>query len=147
MSRTYHHTTPAFPRSLKGPRGGQIIAPTPCADCVAFLTCRPGQCSAPFGCDSWVDFEGRRVDVEADNARLLASTMTEPDLAAVLGALEDGRPVDLARPSTTTRTRPSGPPTTTRRLARAARASPRSAARAAAPTSSPTPGPISDAEG
>lgn len=96
MSRTYHHTTPAFPRSLKGPRGGQIIAPTPCADCVAFLTCRPGQCSAPFGCDSWVDFEGRRVDVEADNARLLASTMTEPDLAAVLGALEDGRPVDLA---------------------------------------------------
>jgi hypothetical protein len=71
MSRTYH-TTPAFPRSLRGPRGGQIVAPTPCAECVAFAVCRPGDCSAPFGCDSWVDNDGRRVDVEADNARLLA---------------------------------------------------------------------------
>ncbi len=70
-SRTFH-TTPAFPRTLRGPRGGQTLAPTPCADCVAFRSCRPGACSAPFGCDSWVDFDGRRVDVDADNARLLA---------------------------------------------------------------------------
>lgn len=72
MSRTYHHTTPAFPRTLRGPRGGHAIAPTPCSECVAFQTCRPGACSAPFGCDSWVDYDGRRVDVEADEARLLA---------------------------------------------------------------------------
>lgn len=71
-SRTFH-TTPAFPRTLRGPRGGQAIAPTPCSDCVAFQTCRPGACSAPFGCDSWVDLDGRRVDVDADNARLLAA--------------------------------------------------------------------------
>jgi|GEM_PF-1635131 len=70
-SRTFH-TTPAFSRSLLGPRGGHSIAPTPCSDCVAFQTCRPGACSAPFGCDSWVDLEGRRVDVDADKARLLA---------------------------------------------------------------------------
>src|SRR5512141_3390809 len=94
MSRT-RHTTPAFPRSLRGPRGGQIVAPTPCSECVAFQTCRPGACSAPFGCDSWVDYDGRRVDLEADNARLLASTMTKPDPAAVLGTLEDGPAVEL----------------------------------------------------
>jgi len=72
MSRTYHHTTPAFPRSLRGPRVGQIVAPTPCSECVAFDVCRPGACNAPFGCDSWVDHDGRRVDAEADDARLLA---------------------------------------------------------------------------
>ena len=100
MSRTYHHTTPAFPRSLRGPRGAQIVAPTPCAECVAFQTCRPGACSAPFGCDSWVDYDGRRVDVEADQARFLAEAgarpaMTEADLGAVLGTLEDGPAVEL----------------------------------------------------
>ena len=72
MSSTYLHTTPAFPRTLRGPRGGHAIAPTPCSECVAFQTCRPGACSAPFGCDSWVDYDGRRVDIEADEARLLA---------------------------------------------------------------------------
>lgn len=78
MSRT-HHTTPAFPRSLRGPRGGQIVAPTPCSECVAFAVCRPGTCSSPFGCDSWVDADGRRVDVEADDARLLALDCRIPE--------------------------------------------------------------------
>lgn len=64
MSRTTH-TTPAFPRALRGPRGGRHIAPTPCAACVSFTSCRPGTCSAPFGCESWVDEDGRRVDVLA----------------------------------------------------------------------------------
>ena len=71
MSHTYH-TTPAFPRSLRGPRGGRFVAPTPCVECVAFKFCKPGAYSAPFGCDSWVDEDGRRVDVEADDARLYA---------------------------------------------------------------------------
>lgn len=65
MSHTYH-TTPSFPRTLRGPRGGQHRAPTPCAECVSFISCRPGTCSAPFGCESWVDADGRRVDIFAD---------------------------------------------------------------------------------
>ena len=78
MSRT-HHTTPAFPRSLVGPRGGRFVAPTPCAECVAFASCRPGPCSAPFGCDSWVDYDGRRVDVAAEDARALAGSPEDPE--------------------------------------------------------------------
>ena len=65
MSRTTH-TTPSFPRALRGPRGGRHIAPTPCVECVSFTSCRPGTCSAPFGCESWVDEDGRRVDIFAD---------------------------------------------------------------------------------
>ena len=65
MSRTIH-TIPAFPRALRGPRGGHHTAPTPCAECVSFTSCRPGACSAPYGCESWVDEDGRRVDVLAD---------------------------------------------------------------------------------
>ena len=65
MSRTYQ-TTPSFPRALRGPRGGRHTAPTPCAECVSFTSCRPGACSAPFGCESWVDEEGWRVDVLTD---------------------------------------------------------------------------------
>lgn len=63
MSRT-NHDTPSFPRELRGPRGGKHRAPTPCAECVSFASCRPGPCSAPFGCESWVDFDGRRVEPE-----------------------------------------------------------------------------------
>ena len=65
MSRTTR-TTPSFPRTLRGPRGGRHIAPTPCVKCVSFESCRPGACSAPYGCESWVDEDGRRVDVLAD---------------------------------------------------------------------------------
>ena len=65
MSRT-SHTTPSFPRTLRGPRGGRHIAPTPCVECVSFTSCRPGTCSAPYGCESWVDEDGRRVDIFAD---------------------------------------------------------------------------------
>jgi len=74
MSHTIH-TTPAFPRTLRGPRGGRHIAPTPCAECVSFTSCRPGACSAPYGCESWVDEDGRRVDVLAD----LAFADIDPD--------------------------------------------------------------------
>ena len=66
MSRT-NHTTPSFPRALRGPRGGLHRAPTPCVVCVGFASCRPGACSAPYGCESWVDEDGRRVDVLADH--------------------------------------------------------------------------------
>jgi len=65
MSRT-NHTTPSFPRALRGPRGGHHRAPTPCVVCVGFASCRPGACSAPYGCESWVDEDGRRVDILAD---------------------------------------------------------------------------------
>ena len=65
MSRSIH-STPGFPRALRGPRGGRHIAPTPCVVCVSFTSCRPGTCSAPFGCESWVDEDGRRVDLLAD---------------------------------------------------------------------------------
>jgi len=61
MSRTIH-TTPAFPRTLRGPRGGRHTAPTPCVECVSFTSCRPGSCSAPFGCESWTDESGRRIE-------------------------------------------------------------------------------------
>ena len=61
MSRT-NHTTPGFPRTLRGPRGGRQIAPTPCVECVGFASCRPGSCSAPYGCESWVDEDGHRVE-------------------------------------------------------------------------------------
>jgi hypothetical protein len=33
---------------------------------VSFTSCQPGACSAPYGCESWVDEDGRRVDVLAD---------------------------------------------------------------------------------
>lgn len=63
MSRT-NHDTPSFPRDLRGPRGGRHRAPTPCAECVSFASCRPGSCSAPFGCDSWVNLDGLRIEPE-----------------------------------------------------------------------------------
>lgn len=65
MSHT-NHDTPSFPRTLRGPRGGHHIAPTPCVECVSFTSCRPGACSAPFGCESWVDEDDHRVDIFAD---------------------------------------------------------------------------------
>lgn len=70
--------TPNFKRVLRGPRGGYSQAPTPCADCVAFDCCRPGPVNQPFGCDSWVHPDGRRVDPEADDAQALGE---EADLA------------------------------------------------------------------
>ena len=81
MSRTIH-TTPAFPRTLRGPRGGRHVAPTPCAACVSFASCRPGPCSAPFGCESWVNEDGLRVEPEP------RIDYDAPD--------DDARPVDLA---------------------------------------------------
>lgn len=45
-----------------GPRGGdRRKMPTECGDCVAFTSCRPGACSQPYGCESWVDHDGRRA--------------------------------------------------------------------------------------
>lgn len=87
MSRTYHHTTPAFPRSLRGPRGGQIVAPTPCSECVAFDVCRPGACNAPFGCDSWVDHDGRRVDPDPFDPERDDSGITPGQVAGEEGDL------------------------------------------------------------
>lgn len=82
MSRT-NHDTPSFPRALRGPRGGRHIAPTPCAECVGFTSCRPGTCSAPFGCESWVDGDGRRVDIFAaldiDLQPVDPAALDEPD--------------------------------------------------------------------
>ena len=75
MSRTIHDT-PSFPRELRGPRGGRHTAPTPCVECVSFASCRPGACSAPYGCESWVDEDGRRVDLD-DPLDLAA--IDEPD--------------------------------------------------------------------
>lgn len=48
-------------RECAGPRGGRVILPTPCSECVAFRTCRPAAISAPWGCESWVDDDGRRA--------------------------------------------------------------------------------------
>jgi len=76
MSRSIH-STPGFPRALRGPRGGRHIAPTPCAECVGFTSCRPGACSAPYGCESWVDEDGRRVDL--DNPLDLVGLYPGPD--------------------------------------------------------------------
>jgi len=75
MSRT-NHDTPSFARTLRGPRGGHHTAPTPCVECVSFESCRPGACSAPFGCESWVDESGRRVDLDAP---LDLAALDEPD--------------------------------------------------------------------
>ena len=77
MSRT-NHTTPSFPRALRGPRGGRHIAPTPCVECVSFTSCRPGACSAPYGCESWVDEDGRRVDLD-DPLDLAALDTPDPE--------------------------------------------------------------------
>ena len=81
MSRTIH-TTPSFPRTLRGPRGGRHVAPTPCVECVSFASCRPGACSAPYGCESWVNEDGLRVEPEP------RITYDAPD--------DDARSVDLA---------------------------------------------------
>ena len=93
MSRTYQ-TTPSFPRTLRGPRGGRSVAPTPCAACVSFTSCRPGACSAPYGCESWVDEEGRRVDVLAD---------LDPQ-PVDLAALDESDPDDVRTPWDMSRT-------------------------------------------
>ena len=45
-----------------GRRGGdRRLMPTECSTCVAYRSCRPGACSEPFGCESWVDDAGRRA--------------------------------------------------------------------------------------
>lgn len=103
MSRT-NHDTPSFPRTLRGPRGGRHTAPTPCVDCVSFTSCRPGTCSAPFGCESWVDEDGRRVEPEPldlatldtpDPARdRIAAAL--PDITAILDS--NTEPLDADRP-------------------------------------------------
>ena len=62
--------TPSPKRILRGPRGAVTRDATPCADCVAFDCCRPGPVNQPFGCDSWADHLGRRVDLDADYADL-----------------------------------------------------------------------------
>ena len=77
MSRSIH-STPGFPRALRGPRGGHHRAPTPCVVCVSFASCRPGACSAPYGCESWVDEDGRRVDLD-DPLDLAALDEPDPD--------------------------------------------------------------------
>ena len=48
-------------RPTVGPRGGSAVQATPCSDCVAYRSCRPGACSEPFGCESWADDQGRRA--------------------------------------------------------------------------------------
>lgn len=48
-------------RECAGPRGGRVILPTPCSECVAYRTCAPGAISEPWGCESWVDDGGRRA--------------------------------------------------------------------------------------
>lgn len=58
-------------RVCAGPRGGRVILPTPCSDCVAYRTCRPGAVSEPWGCSSWVDEDGHRPDDKADAERVL----------------------------------------------------------------------------
>lgn len=72
--------TPNPKRILRGPRGAVTRDATPCAECVAFDCCRPGAINQPFGCDSWADHVGRRVDIEADYA----------DLAARAGLIPEG---------------------------------------------------------
>ena len=66
-------------RSCAGPRGGRVILPTPCSECAAYSTCRPGAASQPWGCDSWADTEGHRVDPKADDERVLAADQNEPE--------------------------------------------------------------------
>lgn len=51
-------------RAVVGPRGGKGTARVSCPSCVSFNLCRPSPLSALFGCESWVDSEGRRVDTE-----------------------------------------------------------------------------------
>ena len=64
--------TPNPKRILRGPRRAVTRDATPCANCVAFDCCRPGPVNQPFGCNSWVDHDGRRIDVEAEVAAALA---------------------------------------------------------------------------
>ena len=52
-------------RLVVGPRGGRVVLPVTCATCVAVGYCKPAPCTAPWGCDSWVDLEGHRVVIEA----------------------------------------------------------------------------------
>ena len=74
-------------RECVGPRGARRILPTPCAECVAVTSCRPGECSKFWGCDSWVDASGFRPDVVADAARLLR--------------IAEGGPAELEAPALT----------------------------------------------
>ena len=48
-------------RPTVGPRGGRAVMATPCAECVSWRSCRPAPISEPFGCESWVDDQGRRA--------------------------------------------------------------------------------------
>ena len=74
-------------RVCVGPRGGRRELPTPCAACVAFASCRPGACSEFWGCESWVDDEGRRPLLDPP-AWMSARTAEEVD------ASPDGRGPD-----------------------------------------------------
>jgi len=58
-------------RSCVGPRGGRVILPTPCGECVAWRVCRSSGVTAELGCDSWVGLEGHRVDPAEDARRVL----------------------------------------------------------------------------
>lgn len=93
--------TPSFPRELRGPRGGRFRAPTPCAECVSFASCRPGPCSAPFGCESWVDLDGRRVepepriDYDDPDAEPCEDCATCPELDTCGQDYDDPRPGEL----------------------------------------------------
>ena len=48
-------------RPTVGPRGGSAVQATPCSDCVAYRSCRPAAITEPWGCESWVDQDGRRA--------------------------------------------------------------------------------------
>lgn len=84
-------------RMTAGPRGGRAVQATPCSGCVSWRSCRPGAITEPWGCESWVDQDGRRalpdqiepeggaaeyerdrIAAEADLARLRASLPTDP---------------------------------------------------------------------
>lgn len=48
-------------RPTVGPRGGRAVMATPCAECVSWRSCRPAPITEPWGCESWVDQDGRRA--------------------------------------------------------------------------------------
>jgi hypothetical protein len=62
-----------------GPRDGKVRVDVKCDTCISVTSCRPGACTKPWGCSSWVDESGNRA----------ITPTVEPDVCVALVLYEE----------------------------------------------------------